>query len=398
MIEILGVVFFIFLALYGAMLVFFARGWQLGTSLGYSTRDKVPEGQEGDARATGHLQPWVTVLVACRNETHRMTPLLKALVEQEVSFGWELLWIDDFSDDDSVAMVKSFLANHPQLDYRLLLRNGTDPFPPHKKGAIAWGVEQAKGRWVLVTDADCVPGPRWIATMIRPFLYREGLAFVAGPVRLWPAQNRWEKSQALEFMSLNAIAASTLALGRPVISNGGNMAFDRQVFLDCSPYDSNWKHPGGDDDMLMHRIHQHCGPEGLVFCRDQAGMVDTRPVGPWRDFLAQRIRWISKQGAYPDPAVSRILKTVWLMHALLFSSIVVGIASGNLTLLGMATMTWFFKAGMDGLYTRLVARFYGAPAGWGLLFWTQLWYLPYTLIAGLAGYRGKFKWKGRQYG
>ncbi|MFZ9969329.1 MAG: hypothetical protein ACO3GL_06005, partial [Bacteroidia bacterium] len=93
------------------MLVFFARGWQLGAGLVYSTRDKIPEGREEDARATGHLQPWVTVLVACRNETHRMTPLLKALVEQEVSFGWELLWIDDFSDDDSVAMVKSFLAN-----------------------------------------------------------------------------------------------------------------------------------------------------------------------------------------------------------------------------------------------------------------------------------------------
>ncbi|MFM7497770.1 MAG: glycosyltransferase [Bacteroidota bacterium] len=397
MIEVLGLVFFVFLAFYGAMLVFFGRGWRHAASSGILDQGSEPGTPIVHIKGMDDQHPWVTVIVACRNETHRMTPLLKALVDQETNFCWELLWIDDDSEDDSVAKVNGFLEHYPHLNYRLLKRNGTDPYPPHKKGAIAWGVEQAQGRWVLVTDADCVPGPLWIATMIHPFLKRERLAFVAGPVRLSPAHSWWERSQALEFMSLNAIAASTLALGRPVISNGGNMAFDRKVFVECSPYANNWKHPGGDDDLLMHRIYQHFGAEALVFCWNQAAIVDTPPIGPWREFLAQRIRWISKQGAYPDPAVAGILKSVWLMHALLFASFVGGIVSGNLALAGIAWATWGFKAGMDGLYTRQVAGFYGNPVGWRLLIWTQLWYLPYTLIAGLAGYRGKFKWKGRRY-
>jgi hypothetical protein len=234
--------------------------------------------------------------------------------------------------------------------------------------------------------------------MIAKAKSRKGLVFVAGPVRLTPANTLWERSQALEFMSLNAIAASTLSQGRPVISNGGNMAFDRRAFLETAPYDSNWKHPGGDDDLLMHQFSRLKGPSALTFCLDRQAMVDTPPLGSFRDFLAQRIRWISKQGAYPDPVVALILKGVWFMHALLLGTLVAGVLQGQYGLLAMALGTWGLKAWMDGHYTRTVAGFYERSAHWGLLLWTQLWYLPYTLGAGLAGYRGKFTWKGRNYG
>lgn len=176
------------------------------------------------------------------------------------------------------------------------------------------------------------------------------------------------------------------------------MAFDRRAFLETAPYDSNWKHPGGDDDLLMHQFSRLKGPSALTFCLDRQAMVDTPPLGSFRDFLAQRIRWISKQGAYPDPVVALILKGVWFMHALLLGTLVAGVLQGQYGLLAMALGTWGLKAWMDGHYTRTVAGFYERSAHWGLLLWTQLWYLPYTLGAGLAGYRGKFTWKGRNYG
>lgn len=401
MIWFLGLVFGLFLILYRSMLVFFAKGWQRAVKEerhgpGSAFDASPPAG--GSMDQANEAQPWVTVLVAARNETQRMSPLLQALMEQQTDFAWELLWVDDQSTDGSAEQTRIFLEQFSKAPFRVLERNGSDGFPPHKKGAIAFGVQQAKGRWVLVTDADCVPGPQWIRTMIAKAKSQDGLVFVAGPVRLSPANTLWERSQALEFMSLNAIAASTLAQGRPVISNGGNMAFDRRAFLETAPYDSNWKHPGGDDDLLMHQFSRLKGPSALTFCLDRQAMVDTPPLGSFRDFLAQRIRWISKQGAYPDPVVALILKSVWFMHALLLGTLVGGVLQGHYELVALALGTWGLKAWMDGLYTRTVAGFYERSASWGLLLWTQLWYLPYTLGAGLAGYRGKFTWKGRNYG
>ena len=400
MIWFLGLVFGIFLLFYRSMLVFFAKGWQKAVDAeGHGPRLDLHESLAwGSIHQAEEAQPWVTVLVAARNETQRMGSLLRALMEQQTDFVWELLWIDDQSTDESAEQARNFLEQFSKVPFRVLERDGTDGFPSHKKGAIAYGVQQARGRWVLVTDADCVPGPEWIRTMIAKAKSREDLVFVAGPVRLSPANTLWERSQALEFMSLNAIAASTLALGRPVISNGGNMAFDRQAFLESAPYDSNWKHPGGDDDLLMHQFSRLRGPSALTFCLDRRAMVDTPPLGSFRDFLAQRIRWISKQGAYPDSVVARILKGVWFMHAFLLGTLVVGVLHGHEGLVAMALGTWGLKTSMDGHYTRTVAGFYQRSAHWGLLLWTQLWYLPYTLGAGLAGYRGKFTWKGRNYG
>jgi cellulose synthase/poly-beta-1,6-N-acetylglucosamine synthase-like glycosyltransferase len=400
MIWFLVLVFGVFLLFYRSMLVFFAKGWQKAVDAeGHEPRPELNEKLAwGSIHQAEEAQPWVTVLVAARNETQRMGPLLRALTEQQTDFVWELLWIDDQSTDESVEQARNFLTQFSKVPFRVLERDGTDGFPSHKKGAIAYGVQQARSRWVLVTDADCVPGPEWIRTMIAKAKSREDLVFVAGPVRLSPANTLWERSQALEFMSLNAIAASTLAQGRPVISNGGNMAFDRQAFLETAPYDSNWKHPGGDDDLLMHQFSRLRGSSALTFCLDRRAMVDTPPLGSFRDFLAQRIRWISKQGAYPDSVVARILKGVWFMHAFLLGTLVVGVLHGHEGLVAMALGTWGLKTSMDGHYTRTVAGFYQRSAHWGLLLWTQLWYLPYTLGAGLAGYRGKFTWKGRNYG
>ncbi len=400
MIWFLGLVFGVFLLFYRSMLVFFAKGWQKAVDAeGHGPRLDLNESLAwGSIHQANEAQPWVTVLVAARNETQRMGSLLRALTEQQTDFVWELLWIDDQSTDESAEQARNFLEQFSKVPFRVLERDGTDGYPSHKKGAIAYGVQQARGRWVLVTDADCVPGPHWIRAMIAKAKSRKGLVFVAGPVRLTPSNTLWERSQALEFMSLNAIAASTLAQGRPVISNGGNMAFDRGAFLETAPYDSNWKHPGGDDDLLMHQFSRLKGPSALTFCLDRQAMVDTPPLGSFRDFLAQRIRWISKQGAYPDPVVALILKGVWFMHALLLGTLVAGVLQGQYGLLAMALGTWGLKAWMDGHYTRTVAGFYERSAHWGLLLWTQLWYLPYTLGAGLAGYRGKFTWKGRNYG
>lgn len=124
------------------------------------------------------------------------------------------------------------------------------------------------------------------------------------------------------------------------------MAFRRSTVLALNPYADNMNHPGGDDDLLMHRIVLAFGPAAVVFCSDPRAMVDTPPVGALRNFLQQRIRWVSKQSAYPDPWVSGILKAVWLMQALIAVGLLASFRGGVAWLsLGFALGLGASKAG-----------------------------------------------------
>jgi cellulose synthase/poly-beta-1,6-N-acetylglucosamine synthase-like glycosyltransferase len=395
-----GVLMSFYLMFYAMMILRFARGWRLflqGSPSDelLSNRTLVTEDQP-----SGKQDVLLSVIVAARNEEGRMKPLLEALLSQDFGLNfrgaWEIVWVDDHSTDGSAALAEKFAIAHPELKFRVLRRNGSDTFPLHKKGAVALGVASAHGECILVTDADCVPGPGWCRAMFHTLTKDSSTMFVAGAVRLAPCTSAWQRSQALEFMSLNAIAASSIALGQPIISNGGNMAFRRSVFTRINPYDGNMRHPGGDDDLLMHRIVVEYGAQAVAFCSDTGAMVDTPPVAGLRDFLQQRIRWISKQSAYPDPWVSLTLKAVWFMQAMIFMGLAAALV-GWIRIGWISLGAWWVKGIMDGLYTRQAASFYKVHAGWGLLLLTHLWYLPYTLVAGLMGYRGRFEWKGRAY-
>jgi glycosyltransferase involved in cell wall biosynthesis len=388
-----------YLVLYAIMILRFVKGWNLflQSKSGECTvkAAELLSGEDMDGREIS----W-SVVVAARNESKRIGPLLEALssqnLEEEFTGHWEVVVVDDESTDGTAALVESFAKEHPELILRLIRRNGADSFPRHKKGAVALGVSAAKGDRILVTDADCVPGSGWCRAMIACLANGSAVEFVAGPVRLYPCKSVWLQSQALEFMGLNAIAASSIALGQPIISNGGNMAFRRSTFQDLHPYADNMEHPGGDDDLLMHRVVQAYGSASVVFCADPLARVDTPPVEAVRDFLQQRIRWISKQSAYPSPWVSGILKAVWLMQVLIFAGLWGGFLVDGM-IVWISCGGWFIKGWLDGLFTRQAAGFYGVRAPWWLFVITHLWYLPYTLYAGLMGYRGQFEWKGRAY-
>ncbi|MFM8686119.1 MAG: glycosyltransferase, partial [Bacteroidota bacterium] len=161
MIMMWGILISVLMGLYGLMILRFMRGWRLfsrGPSLLISSRM--------DHEKPGLL---LTVVVAARNEALRMRPLLDALAAQDFGLTykgrWEVVWVDDESTDGSAELVEDFAREHPDLLWRVLQRDGSDAYPSHKKGAVAMGIVAAQGEWIMVTDADCVPGVGWCSTM-----------------------------------------------------------------------------------------------------------------------------------------------------------------------------------------------------------------------------------------
>ncbi|HXE90561.1 MAG TPA: glycosyltransferase family 2 protein [Terriglobales bacterium] len=97
-------------------------------------------------------QPEVSVIVPARNEEACLGRCLESLVRQE-GVEFEVLVVDDGSTDRTREIAAGF------GDVRLL---EADPLPSGwsgKSNALATGVRQARGRWLLFTDADTVHRP-----------------------------------------------------------------------------------------------------------------------------------------------------------------------------------------------------------------------------------------------
>ncbi len=145
---------------------------------------------------------FASVVVAARNEESTIPHLLDSLCEQDIGAdAWELIVIDDRSEDETSRVVSAYIERLPNLR---LVR--VDSCPPHlagKQNALAVGIEQARGDVILMTDADCRVPSSWVRTIASSF-DRSDTGVVAGMVRLPEPRSTWEWLQAADMAHLLA--------------------------------------------------------------------------------------------------------------------------------------------------------------------------------------------------
>ncbi|MBR2178581.1 MAG: glycosyltransferase, partial [Paludibacteraceae bacterium] len=106
----------------------------------------------------GHATRKVSVVIAARNEAGNITKILSDLKAQTYH-DYEVIVVDDHSDDGTFAMCERIAADFPRLR---ILKNSSEG----KKSAVAAGVKLAEGDVVLTTDADCRVQKGWIASVV----------------------------------------------------------------------------------------------------------------------------------------------------------------------------------------------------------------------------------------
>ena len=241
------------------------------------------------------LQRNVSILIAARNEGKNIEKLLQSLYNQSFSKEkFEVIIIDDHSDDDTSEISENFRLSHPEMNLKALKATGSG-----KKQAISQALHAAENELVMVTDADCELPEQWIESMV-DYYVQNNLKMLLGPVLLSPANTLFEKLQVLEHLSLIASTAGSTAIGMPVMCNGANMMYDRQAALDVEKYRTDMKIASGDDMFLMEQFIKHYGSDSMKFFLDNEAIVKTETKPNLRSFFLQRSRWASKTKAYTN--------------------------------------------------------------------------------------------------
>ncbi|MGI4863656.1 MAG: glycosyltransferase [Janthinobacterium lividum] len=341
-------------------------------------------------------EPTFSVLIAARDEAATLPHLLQALRQQELApYQFEVIIADDHSTDGTAALVAAAAKASP-FALRLLT---LPPGSTGKKAALAAAIAQARAPWVVCTDADCRPGPSWLlayADLLQAHQLTKSPThhFISGPVRLTPSGAWFDGLLGLEFAGLVGVGAACIGRGRPTMCNGANLAFRRRTFHEVGGYADNQGLASGDDEFLLHKMHQRY-PAGIHFLADARAVVDTPAPATWRALLRQRVRWASKWPHYRTAAPRQLALLVLGANVSLFLGLV--LAAVWPALGAWVAAGWVLKLGADAwLLWPLLGLLRRRPwLGW--LLPLQLLYAPYALAVGLAGQRrGGYRWKGRQ--
>ncbi len=109
-----------------------------------------------------HRPPFFSVIVPNYNGGRHLPDLLEALARQRFQ-DFELVFVDDASQDDSVAQVEAFGGRPDAPRTRILVHRSNRGFV----ASANLGADVAEGRVLALLNNDTAPDPEWLAALAR---------------------------------------------------------------------------------------------------------------------------------------------------------------------------------------------------------------------------------------
>lgn len=232
----------------------------------------------------------VSVIVCARNEGQIISRLLQSLTNLRYPEDkYEIILVDDDSTDDTLNIMNDFASG--KSNWKVLHHDKTTDQLKGKKGAITLGVQNSCGEIILVTDADCVVPPNWIASMVSYFRKEVGMVLGHSPVaRRKGFMNIYERFDTLCEAS---VAAASTFYNKPTHANGRNLAYRKKAFEDVNGYYRSANTDTGDDFFLMQEIRTRTRWR-FAYNIDPASYVTTEPTKFGKKYIHQQLRRNSK--------------------------------------------------------------------------------------------------------
>ncbi|MBX2842604.1 MAG: glycosyltransferase [Flammeovirgaceae bacterium] len=228
----------------------------------------------------------ISIVIAARNEYEnlkKLIPLLKTQTHQN----FEVIVVDDRSEDRSFDLLNKFKEGFPQLKI-IRVEEMKENWNP-KKYALQLGINQTRSKIILLTDADCVPiSNRWVSIIHGQ--YESETSIILG-VGLYQKRHGL-LNVFIQFETLyTAMQYLGFALiGKPYMGVGRNLSYRKSIILDSGLFKDIQNITGGDDDLIVNKVGNKRNVRIVI---NKESQTISEPPETFFEWYRQKIRHLS---------------------------------------------------------------------------------------------------------
>jgi cellulose synthase/poly-beta-1,6-N-acetylglucosamine synthase-like glycosyltransferase len=244
-----------------------------------------------------HDQPFVSIIVAARNEGQTISHVLQCLLQQTYMH-CEIIIVNDRSTDTTAHIIADFQKTNSNIKRIDIATLPTDM--PAKKNALRAGIGSSKGDILCFTDADCFPPPMWIEELVELFEPEVGLVAGYSPYQIPSNQphghgllnNLFFKFIAYEEFRAAIWSAGSIGWNIGWLCTGRNLAYRRKVYDEVGGFEKIKMSMSGDDDLFLQLMRRQTAWK-IRYAQKKETFVPTVPPNNYHSFIEQRKRHFS---------------------------------------------------------------------------------------------------------
>lgn len=330
--------------------------------------------------------PFVSILIPARNEEKNIESCLDSILANNFPESkYEILCINDCSDDGTEKILKRFSSKYKHIRYRTLTSSDRPLKLAGKPGALQAGFDIAKGDYIMMTDADCRVDSRWIRTVTECFVENKA-DLILGLSHL-DYKGFFGMIQSIEWFYMSRLATGGIGNNIPLGCFGNNLSLSKKVIKDTGGF-RKLPFSVTEDLLLMQTVHRLGGK--IHYLTGPEASVISEPAENFSRYLKQHHRWTHGGKQLGKFALLFVITSlaVWLGLAVTavvgawgFFGAILGVRlSGDIIVLGKS----FIENKRSILYLAYL------PIGFLFLFAAEL-LSPFFLL------KSTVEWKGRRF-
>lgn len=334
----------------------------------------------------GPFQEPVSVIICAKNEAENLKKFLPLILTQNYP-SFEVIVVNDASEDDSDMVLAGFKSKYPALYYTTIPKDRK--FSHGKKLALTLGVKAANNEHLLLTDADCQPASEnWLSLMVQGFGEPKKemvLGFGA-----------YEKRKGLlnQLVRYDAFYTGIQYLGfalsgQPYMGVGRNLAYTKALFVNNGGVKKHAHLLSGDDDLFVQDRASKQNTTVVINAPAHTLSLTPATFGEW---LQQKSRHLSTNRYYKASIKSELaLEPISRQIFLFTSAFLIFFNTFALAAIGFFLLRLTIQLVLWGKAAKQLNQ--------GRIYWSLLiydWLHPWLLLLAQFGNpkrRNKYRWK-----
>lgn len=252
----------------------------------------------------------VSVIICAKNEEQHLIKNLPLVLKQDYP-EYEVIVVDDYSQDDSKVILEDYERKYPHL--RIITVKEDRPYKIGKKFPLTLGIKGAKYDTVVLTDADCIPASdQWLKEITAHF--NDKIEIVLGYGAYQKLPGLLNKLIRFDTFIIAMQYFSFAIKGKTYMGVGRNLAYKTEVFFRNKGFANHTHIASGDDDLFIHRV---ANKDNVAVVYSHESHTISTPKKTFSEWVWQKKRHLTTAPLYRK-SIKLFLGYVYLLPLLFY--------------------------------------------------------------------------------